>query len=107
MAKPLLLKSSFQAGLKHVMLAVVTTHEGLLFSYQLFPGNTLEEHTLLHMVEELKKSSKDSQITLVADRGMFTRDNGYVSEMLKNHKLSRAISELDFYELRRHLEYGT
>jgi isopentenyldiphosphate isomerase len=58
-----------------VMLALVTTHEGLPISYQLFPGNTFEGHTLLHMVKELKESFKVSKITLVADRGMFTRDN--------------------------------
>ena len=58
-----------------VMLALVTTHEGLPISYQLFPGNTFEGHTLLHMVKELKESFKVSNITLVADRGMFTRDN--------------------------------
>jgi transposase len=72
-----------------VMLALVTTHDGLPISYQLFPGNTFEGHTLLHMVKELKESFKVSQITLVADRGMFTRDN---LQELEKHEIKYVVA---------------
>ena len=38
-----------------VVLALVTTTEGLPVTYRLFPGNIYEGHTLITMVEEIKK----------------------------------------------------
>ncbi|MEI8025276.1 MAG: transposase [Pseudomonadota bacterium] len=67
----------------------MTTHDGLPISYQLFPGNTFEGHTLLHVVKELKESFKVSQIALVADRGMFTPDN---LEELERHEIKYVVA---------------
>lgn len=58
-----------------VVLALVTTTSGLPITYRLFPGNTYEGHTLLAMVEDLKNNYNVQNVLLVADRGMFSRDN--------------------------------
>jgi transposase len=58
-----------------VVLALVTTTKGLPITYRLFPGNTYEGGTLLHMVEELTMEYSIKNILLVADRAMFNDDN--------------------------------
>ena len=58
-----------------VVLALVTTTEGLPVTYRLFPGNIYEGHTLITMVEEIKKVYEVDNILLVADRAMFSKEN--------------------------------
>ena len=58
-----------------VVLALVTTTDGLPVTYKLYPGNTFEGHTLLDAVRELKAEYRISDILLVADRGMFNKAN--------------------------------
>lgn len=58
-----------------VVLALVTTTAGLPISYRLFPGNMYEGHTLIKMVDELKKIYDVAQVLLVADRAMFNEAN--------------------------------
>ncbi len=58
-----------------IVLALATTKEGLPVSYEIFPGNTYEGHTLLKMVDKLKKEYNVKNITLVADRAMFNKVN--------------------------------
>lgn len=58
-----------------VVLALVTTKEGLPITYELFPGNMYEGHTLIKMVSELRDRYKIDHILLVADRAMFSEEN--------------------------------
>ncbi|MBU0506930.1 IS1634 family transposase [bacterium] len=58
-----------------VVLALVTTTNGLPITYRLFPGNTYEGHTLIDMIDELEKEFEVSNVLLVADRAMFNNDN--------------------------------
>ncbi len=58
-----------------IVLALVATTDGLPITYRIFPGNTYEGHTLLNMVEDLKKNYNIENIVLVADRAMFTEKN--------------------------------
>jgi hypothetical protein len=58
-----------------VMLALITTTGGLPITYELFPGNTFEGHTLIPIIELLKKRFEVREILLVADRAMFNRKN--------------------------------
>jgi transposase len=58
-----------------VVLALVTTTDGLPITYRLFPGNIYEGHTLISMVEEIKKVHEVGNVLLVADRAMFSREN--------------------------------
>ena len=58
-----------------VVLALVTTTDGLPITYRLFPGNIYEGHTLIAMVEEIKKVHTVGNVLLVADRAMFSKEN--------------------------------
>ena len=58
-----------------VMLALITTTNGLPIGYELFPGNTYEGSTLIAAVEKVEKTYDISNAFLVADRGMFTKEN--------------------------------
>ena len=58
-----------------VVLAVMTTTDGLPLDYELYPGNTYEGGTLLASVEELRKKYEVVSATIVADRGMFSKKN--------------------------------
>jgi transposase len=58
-----------------VMLALVTTTNGLPITYKLFPGNTYEGNTLIETIEELKGEYAINNVMLVADRAMFNEKN--------------------------------
>jgi transposase len=58
-----------------VVLALVTTTDGLPVTYRLFPGNIYEGHTLISMVEEIRKVHEVGNVLLVADRAMFNGEN--------------------------------
>ena len=58
-----------------VLALVTTTTDGLPVTYRLFPGNIYEGHTLISMVEEIRKASEVGNVLLVADRAMFNREN--------------------------------
>lgn len=58
-----------------VMLALVTTTDGLPITYRVFPGNMYEGHTLIEMVKGLRTEYEVENILLVADRAMFSEDN--------------------------------
>jgi transposase len=58
-----------------VMLALITTTEGLPIGYELFPGNTYEGNTLIKVIEQVEKNYDISNTFIIADRAMFTRSN--------------------------------
>jgi transposase len=58
-----------------VMLALITTTEGLPLGYELFPGNTYEGSTLIKVIDDVKKNYDISNTFIIADRAMFTRNN--------------------------------
>jgi len=58
-----------------VVLAMVTTTEGLPITYKLFPGNQFEGHTLIPIIEEMKGEFNIQKVFLAADRGMFNSKN--------------------------------
>ena len=58
-----------------VVLALMTTSEGLPLGYELFPGNTYEGHTLINAINTLSKKHDISNTFVVADRGMFVASN--------------------------------
>ncbi len=58
-----------------VMLALITTTDGLPLGYELFPGNSYEGNTLLTVIEQVEKNYDLSKTFIVADRAMFTKDN--------------------------------
>jgi len=58
-----------------VVLALVTTRYGLPITYEVFPGDTFEGHTLQVAIEKLKQRFAVENILIVADRAMFNRKN--------------------------------
>jgi transposase len=84
-----------------VVLALVTSSDGIPLWYEVFPGNTPECSTLKHMMDEISKRVNPDEIWVVADGAMLTKDNreilsdagaGYVlGASLK--KLGKAASE--------------
>lgn len=58
-----------------VVLALITTTEGLPISYRVFPGNTHEVKTLLPSLSELRQEFEVEKVEFAADRGMFCEQN--------------------------------
>lgn len=58
-----------------VVLALVTDFRGRPITYELFPGNMYEGHTLIEIIKKLKNTYDVKNIFLVADRAMFTDAN--------------------------------
>ena len=58
-----------------VVLALVTTERGIPAGYETFPGNTFEGNTLIKVVLDLKSKYNIKDVTLAADRGMFSEKN--------------------------------
>lgn len=58
-----------------IVLALITTSDGLPLGYELFPGNTFEGHTLITVIDQFKKTYDIANTLIVADRGMFSRIN--------------------------------
>ena len=58
-----------------VLLSLLVTREGLPVGYKVFEGDKYEGHTLLPVLEELKKEYKIDRVVFVADSGMLNRDN--------------------------------
>lgn len=58
-----------------VVLALVVTNEGLPITYEVFPGNTYEGHTLIEVIEKMKQQYNIGKVILVADRALFNEEN--------------------------------
>ena len=58
-----------------VVLALVTTNQGLPLTYKLFAGNTSEGKTLIPVILQLKKDFDINRVVMAADRAMFTEEN--------------------------------
>ena len=58
-----------------IVLSLMTTNDGHPVGYKLFPGNTSEGTTLIEHIEEVKDRFKLKEVTLIADRAMFSRKN--------------------------------
>ena len=63
-----------------VVLSLITTDYGMPISYELFPGNTFEGSTLIETIKQVKITYNVDNITMVADRGMFSEKNLQVLE---------------------------
>ena len=58
-----------------VVVAMVTTTQGLPITYKMFPGNQFEGHTLIPIINELRQEFRINKVFLAADRGMFNQSN--------------------------------
>lgn len=71
-----------------VMLALITTQDGLPVGYRLFPGNTFEGQTLQACVTDLKNDFDIENFVFVADRGMFSKKN---LQFLEENKINYVV----------------
>jgi transposase len=67
-----------------IMLAIVVSKEGFPVSYDIFPGNTFEGHTMIPVIRELQKKHGVDTLTVVADAAMISAAN---IEELRKHNL--------------------
>lgn len=58
-----------------VVMGLLMDNQGIPISYQLFPGNTMDQSTLAEAVKDLKKRYQMDKIVVVADRGLNSKDN--------------------------------
>jgi transposase len=58
-----------------VVMGLLIDARGMPVGYDLFPGNTYEGHTLVKMVEKLKKRFDIRRVIFVADRGLNSKAN--------------------------------
>lgn len=64
-----------RADLTQVMLGLLVDRDGVPVGYQLFPGNTYEQHSLPVILEKLKTKYRIRRIVIVADRGIISKNN--------------------------------
>lgn len=58
-----------------VVMGLLLDNNGIPITYELFPGNTMDQSTLTKSVEKLKELYKLDKITVVADRGLNSGKN--------------------------------
>lgn len=58
-----------------VVMALLLDNNGIPITYELFPGNTMDQNTLVESVNKLKDIYHLDKITVVADRGMNGGEN--------------------------------
>ncbi len=58
-----------------VLLALMVTKQGLPIGYEAFPGSTYEGHTLLPLLDRVKKKHAIDKVVFVADSGLFNENN--------------------------------
>ena len=58
-----------------VVMGLLIDCNGIPITYRLFPGNTMDQNTLQDSVDELKQLYGFKEITVIADRGMNSKDN--------------------------------
>ncbi len=59
----------------HIVMGLLIDKTGKPIGYELFKGNTYEGHTMLAVIEKLKKRFKLDTIIIVADRGLNSKLN--------------------------------
>ena len=58
-----------------VVMGLLIDNNGIPVTYELFPGNTMDQKTLKQSVDRLKKLYRLEKITVVADRGLNSGSN--------------------------------
>lgn len=58
-----------------VVMGLLLDNNGIPITYELFPGNTMDQSTLTQSVENLKNLYRLDKITVVADRGLNSGSN--------------------------------
>ena len=62
-------------GQSQVLLALMVTEQGMPIGYEAFPGSMYEGHTLIPMLEKIKKKYNLGKVVFVADSGLLNTKN--------------------------------
>lgn len=73
-----------------IMIGLLVNDLGFPISYQIFPGNKFEGHTLMPSINHLRKKYKIKQLTVVADSAMISDQNVELLEAEKLHYIVAA-----------------
>jgi hypothetical protein len=73
-----------KASQPQIMIGLLVNNSGFPVSYQVFPGNKFEGHSLMPSILQLRKKYKIEQMTVVADSAMISDKN---IQFLKEEKL--------------------
>lgn len=65
-----------------ILVALMVTKEGFPISYEIFPGNTFEGHTIIPIAQKFIKKHNVKEFTIVADAAMISSEN--VKQLVKN-----------------------
>ena len=72
-------KSGFSKDGKHqnpqIVLGLLVNASGFPLGYEIFDGKKFEGHTMLPVIESFKKRYKLSQLVIVADAGLMSKEN--------------------------------
>lgn len=71
-----------------VLLALMVTTDGLPVSYQIFPGDTYEGHTLIPALKKIREKYDIDRVVFVCDSAMLSKDNIKMLEGLEEHNFS-------------------
>jgi transposase len=58
-----------------IMIGLIVNEQGFPVSYQVFPGNKFEGHTLMPSINAIRKKHKIKNMTVVADAAMISEQN--------------------------------
>lgn len=58
-----------------ILFAILVTEEGLPVGYQIFSGSTYEGHTLIPILQDIKKRYELNKVIFVSDSGLMNDDN--------------------------------
>ena len=65
-----------------ILVALMVTKEGFPISYEIFPGNTFEGHTIIPVVKKIINKYEVKEFTIVADAAMISAEN--VKQLVAN-----------------------
>ena len=68
-----------------VLLALMVTPGGLPASYEVLPGSSFEGHSLLPVIERMRRRHTLRRVVIVADRGMLSEENLKALESVDAH----------------------
>lgn len=72
-----------------IMIGLLVNKDGFPISYQIFPGNKFEGHSLMASILDLKKKYQIKNMTIVADSAMLSDDN---IEFIRKEKLNYIVA---------------
>jgi transposase len=85
-----------RGDLKQLIIGILMTKDGLPCACEVFPGNTSDLKSFIHILEKLKEDYKIGKLIWVADRGMVSTDNiSKLNELKQEYILGVKMRQFD------------